>query len=38
MLRRHTYDVLQETASGSLVRLVTPELLHSLGSQLLDMG
>lgn len=39
MLRRHTYDVLQEsTGSGSLVRLVTPELLHSLSSQLLDMG
>ena len=37
MLRRHTYDVLQ-ASSGSLVHLVTPELLHSLSSQLLDMG
>jgi sugar/nucleoside kinase (ribokinase family) len=39
MLRRKTYDVLQEAAgSGSLLRLATPELLHSLSTQLLDMG
>ena len=39
MLRRDTYDLLQEAAgSGSLVKLVTPELLHSLSSQLLDLG
>jgi sugar/nucleoside kinase (ribokinase family) len=39
MLRRRTYEVLQEAAgSGSLVELVTPELLHSLSSQLLEMG
>jgi sugar/nucleoside kinase (ribokinase family) len=45
MLRRRTYDVLQESsdsssspAGGSLVHRVTPELLHNLSSQLLDMG
>lgn len=39
MLRRRTYDVLQESASsGGLAQLVTPELLHNLSSQLLDMG
>ena len=46
MLRRSTYDVLQESAGsasmapqgGSLVHRVTPELLHNLSSQLLDMG
>ena len=46
MLRRSAYDVLQESAGsasmaaqgGSLVHRVTPELLHNLSSQLLDMG
>ena len=57
LLRRRTYDVLQESAgsasssprlvhpsgvpkgdSGGLAHLVTPELLHNLSSQLLDMG
>lgn len=39
MLRQDTYKALQESAgSGSLVHLVTPELLHNLSSQLLDMG
>ncbi len=39
MLRRKTYDVLQEAAgSGSLLRLATPELLHNLTAQLLEMG
>ena len=39
MLRRKTYDVLQEAAGGeSLLKLVTPELLHSLSAQMLEMG
>ena len=39
MLRRRTYDVLQELAGSSgLAHLVTPELMHNLSSQLLDMG
>jgi sugar/nucleoside kinase (ribokinase family) len=39
MLRRGTYDQFQEAAgSGSLVHLVTAELLHDLSAQLLDMG
>ncbi len=39
MLRRDTYDLLcQEAAGGSLLPLVTPELLHDLGSQLLALG
>jgi sugar/nucleoside kinase (ribokinase family) len=42
MLRRSTYDALQEASGGqqgsSLVQRVTPELLHDLSSQLLEMG
>ena len=45
MLRRSTYDELQEAGSassppegGSLVHRVTPELLYDLSSQLLEMG
>ena len=39
MLRKGTYDQLQEaTSSGSLVHLVTAELLNDLSAQLLDMG
>jgi sugar/nucleoside kinase (ribokinase family) len=39
MLRRETYAQLQESAgSGSLLKLATPELLHSLTTQLLEMG
>ncbi len=39
MLRRDTYTALcQEAAGGSLLPLVTPELLHDLGTQLLALG
>lgn len=39
MLRRKTYEVLDEAVgSGSLLKLVTPELLHSLSAQMLEMG
>ena len=39
MLRRKTFDVLQEASgSESMLKLVTPELLHSLSAQMLEMG
>lgn len=39
MLRRKTYDVLQENSGGEgMLKLVTPELLHSLSAQMLEMG
>ena len=38
-LRRKTYAVLDEAAGGAgLLRLATPELLHSLTGQMLEMG
>ncbi len=39
MLRRETYDrLMQKAGKGSLIELVTPDLLSGLGRQVLDMG